>query len=166
MIRLVVNIRSHWSLLWPMLMLIVGFLAIPFLIKIQYGDESITALALNISLWILIVSIIPAVALHIYYLGLNANTIIEQKGSEITVIRSGEKLAFDLSEIDRINIKLSVSASFGGVPFIPSENYFIGSIVLADKSTIKVTSLLDINLHWLRSLIPEKTSYSTRPLCF
>jgi hypothetical protein len=150
----------------PFVILILGFAVIPFAINQKFDDPEITQSAIYFSVLAILVFGVPTLLLHFYYLITNSRTQVVSEKGRIYLSFNKQEHIFDVTEIVKIELKLTVSAYFGGIPFIPSENHLIGRIFLDGNKAFVITSLLDEDLNWLRQLKAKIIRVKVRPLCF
>lgn len=163
-VKLEVNLKTHWYLIWPVLVPIPFLVAAVLHVRDEYGLSQFNS-AILIGLAIYLILFIPVLILHLYYSFLNKPLIIEQFGDDIVFSRNSTKTKHNIKDIVKIELSMPTSSYRNGFRMLPTENYFLGRIYWKNGDLSVITPLVDPELIWLKQLSPELTNTKIQFIC-
>jgi len=131
------------------------------------GDKETMILMLKLLIFPTLFLVIPEIILFRRYFEINKDTRIElTPARKYKVTDKIYTWNFSAEDVKSISVFQPAAITYGGVRLFPCANYCFGRIELkSSEESLIVTSLLDFDLVWLKSISPEKISIKHRFFC-
>ena len=157
--------RNQVEHLIPSMILLVFMIGIPPLLAPKLNNpESVGAIYL-ISYLFFGVPVVTALLIHIRYYFNDKSTKVTITKDDVLVNKNNDSISFNLADVKEYTVYQTLSVRYGGVRFIPTENYNFCNILLNNGEKIKLTTLIDPDFQVLSNLLSEKATLKLRPLC-
>lgn len=147
--------RDYFRHLWEMLFYMIFCLSLPFIIGYISGD-GITEFMIQLSIVFFIVFCVPAIVLFLRYASVNKSIEINYKNTRIEISKSGKFRAIGLSEIESVEVKLTLPIYFNGVRYFATDSFLYATVYLKSKESFTVTTLLDNELFDTKHYFSDK----------
>lgn len=152
-----ITFKKHFFQAIPLL---ITALVIPF--SLYMKGLNLTVLFIALGLYSL--SFFPAAILHLRYFYLNKTVFLGDRKYSMT--SNGKTLLTSKNEIDNIIIFMPFSAYYKKIRYFPAGSYFYGVLTLVNGDKVVITTLLDPELEWLKSLLPDKMELRVKFFCW
>ncbi len=137
--------KSYYSHLWELFFYLILFGLMPCILELLTGKAS-GELVIKLSMLGGVIFCVPVIFLFWRYVALNKHVAVEYQKDTVYVFCGENSRVIDVSDIERVEIKVTLPVYFNGFRYFATDSYFYAVIRLKSGEHFVVTSLIDNEL--------------------